>query len=140
MRSINSKGLNLIKNFEGLRLKAYKPVSTEKFWTIGYGHSGPEIKQGQVISQEEAERLLKNDLKRFEKQVEENVKIKLNDNQFSALVSFCYNAGLGNLLKLIKNRNTSQIAAAIPLYNKGGGKVLAGLVRRRTAEKNLFIS
>ena len=84
--------------------------------------------------------MLKSDLKKYEKYVTDNVKIPLNENQFSALVSFCYNCGVGSLKKLVKNRTAEQIADAMILYNKSKGKVLAGLVRRREAERKLFLS
>ena len=78
-------------------------------------------------------------MKKYEKYVTDNVEIPLNENQFSALVSFCYNCGVGNLRTLIKNRNASQIAEAMLLYNKSKGIVLKGLVRRREAERKLFL-
>ncbi len=137
---INSKGLELIKSFEGCRLTAYKPVKAEKFWTIGYGHYGADVTQGMTITQAQAEQLLKQDLAKFEGYVEKYVSIPLTENQFSALVSFTYNCGAGNLQKLVRNRNTAQIAEAILLYNKASGKVLNGLVRRRKAERELFLS
>jgi hypothetical protein len=83
--------------------------------------------------------MLKSDVKKYEKYVTDNVKLPLNENQFSALVSFCYNCGVGNLRTLVKNRNAQQIADAMILYNKASGKVLAGLVRRREAERKLFL-
>jgi len=133
---INNEGLALIKSFEGCRLVAYKcPAGV---WTIGYGHTAG-VCEGQVISQAQADNMLKSDMKKYEKYVTDNVKIPLNENQFSALVSFCYNCGVGNLRTLVKNRNTQQIADAMILYNKASGKVLAGLVRRREAERKLFL-
>lgn len=136
MGKINNKGLQLIKNFEGLRLKAYKCPAG--ILTIGYGHTGSDVKTGMVITPEKAEELLKKDLAKFEKAVETNVKIKLNENQFSALVSFTYNCGVGNLRTLVKNRNAKQIGDAILKYNKAGGKILSGLVKRRQAENKLY--
>lgn len=135
---ISKEGINLIKKYEGLRLKAYKPVATEKFYTIGYGHYGEDVKQGMVISQVYAEKLLKQDLEKFENAVN-NLHREWTQNQFDALTSFAYNCGAGNLKKLVQNRNTQQIADAILLYNKGGGKVLAGLVKRRKEERELFL-
>ena len=135
---INNKGLQLIKNFEGLRLKSYKCPAG--ILTIGYGHTGSVVKTVMIITAEKAEELLKKDLIKFEKAVEQNVKIKLNENQFSALVSFTYNCGVGNLRTLIKNRDVKQIGDALLKYNKAGGKILLGLVKRRQAEHNLFFS
>lgn len=133
---INNAGLELIKSFEGCRLVAYKcPADV---WTIGYGHTAG-VYEGQVITQAQADNMLKSDMKKYEKYVTDNVKLPLNENQFSALVSFCYNCGVGNLKTLVKNRNTQQIADAMILYNKASGKVLAGLVRRREAERKLFL-
>lgn len=133
---INKEGLDLIKSFEGLRLTAYKcPAGV---WTVGYGHTAG-VYEGMVINQDQAENMLKSDLKKYEKYVTDNVKLELTENQFSALVSFCYNCGVGNLRTLVKNRTLAQIAEALLLYNKAGGKVLSGLVRRREAERQLFL-
>ena len=134
--NINKEGLELIKSFEGCRLVAYKcPAGV---WTIGYGHTAG-VTQGMVINQTQAENMLKSDMKKYEKYVTDNVKIPLNENQFSALVSFCYNCGVGNLRTLVKGRTAAQIAEAMLLYNKASGKVLNGLVRRRKAERELFL-
>lgn len=135
--NISDNGLNLIKRFEGLRLVAYKAVSTEKYWTIGYGHYGSDVKEGMTISQEQADEYLRSDVQTAVNAVN-NTSLTLNQNQFDALVSFTYNCGKGNLTRLIKNRTLSQISDAILLYNKSGGKVLKGLVTRRNAEKSLF--
>lgn len=133
----SNKGMELIKRFEGCRLAAYKcPAGV---WTIGYGHTA-SVYQGQVISQETAETLLRSDLLKYEQFVTNNVNLELNQGQFDALVSFTYNCGLGNLKSLIKNRNQQQIANALLLYNKAAGKVLAGLTRRRQEERSLFLS
>ena len=133
---ISKKGIDLIKKFEGCSLVAYKCPSG--IWTIGYGHTGG-VEKGQKITQKEADSYFINDIKRFELYVEDNVKIKLNQNQFDALVSFTYNCGVANLRKLTNNRNTAAIAAAIPLYNKSNGKTLEGLKKRRQEEYELFI-
>lgn len=135
--SLSNNGLNLIKQFEGCRLTAYKAVKTEQYWTIGWGHYGPDVKEGQKITQAEADNLFKKDLKIYENYVNQ-LELALNQNQFDALVSFCYNCGVGNLRKLVKNRSLLQIGETMLLYNKSGGVVLAGLVRRRKAEYELF--
>ena len=133
---INQAGIELIKEFEGCRLVAYRcPAGV---LTIGYGHTAG-VTEGMVINKVQAENMLKSDLAKYEKYVTENVNIPLNENQFSALVSFCYNCGVGNLKKLVKNRTTDQIADALLLYNKAAGKVLKGLVRRRKEERELFL-
>ena len=137
----SQKGVNLIKSFEGCYKKAYWD-KWGKVWTIGYGHTGKDVYNGLKITDEQAESLLKQDLKRFENYVNNHnyVPQKLNQNQFDALVSFSFNLGQGNLKKLCANRNLSQIADEILEYNKSKGKVLRGLVRRRQAERNLFLS
>lgn len=135
---INEAGLKLIKSFEGCRLTAYKAVSTEKYYTIGWGHYGADVSKNAKWTQAQADEQLKKDLVKYEKYVDKYVKIDLNENQFSALVSFCYNCGAGNLKKLVEGRSIKQIATAIPSYNKSGGKVLVGLTRRRNAEVKLF--
>ena len=129
-------GINLIKTYEGVRLKAYKPVPTEKSYTIGYGHYG--VNKDAVITLQEAENLLRYDLKKFENYVMATG-LQLNQNQFDALVSFTYNCGSGCLQTLVKNRTLPQIADAMLKYCKAGGKVLDGLVKRRKAERELFL-
>ena len=151
---INDAGLELIKSFEGCRLVAYDDLQPNKTitdisqvkgtLTIGYGHTAG-VTVGMAINQVQANNMLKTDMKKYEKYVTDHVKIPLNENQFSALVSFCYNAGVGNLKKLVKNRTAEQIADAMISYNKAKDKtgkytVLAGLVRRREAERRLFLS
>lgn len=131
-------GINLIKQFEGLRLQAYKPVSTEKFYTIGYGHYGSDVTKGMKINEAQAEEYLKKDLAKFEKSVTD-LNQKWTQNEFDALVSFTYNCGAGCLKRLVAGRDKLQIADALLLYNKAGGKVLSGLVRRRKAERRLFL-
>lgn len=139
--SISDNGLSIIKKFEGCKLIAYKPISTEKYWTIGYGHYGAEVKQGQVITQSQADSYLKADCASAEKSVNSyDNKYHWNQNQFDALVSFTFNCGSGNLKTLLNNgqRTISEISTKITAYNKAGGKVLQGLINRRVAEKELF--
>lgn len=141
-RPIGAAGLALIKKFEGCRLTAYRPVSTEKYWTIGWGHYGPDVQEDQTITQAEADALLLADCQRFANAVDytSNVPLtfQLNDNQRDALISFAYNCGVGNLRKLCKGRTLPQIREAMALYDKSGGKALAGLQRRRAAEQALW--
>lgn len=143
-RPIGEAGLALIKNWEGCCLTAYKAVPTEVYWTIGWGHYGPDVKEGQTITQAEADRLLVLDCQRFADAVDDprNVPLtaQLNANQRDALISFAFNCGEGNLKKLCANRTLEQICDAMALYNKAGGKVLVGLERRRAAEQRLFDS
>lgn len=133
----SQNGLSIIKKYEGCKLTAYKcPAGV---WTIGYGHTGKDVKEGLKITRAKAEEFLKQDLAKFENYVN-NTKLNLNQNQFDALVSFTYNCGNGNLIKLIKDRTLPQIADALLLYNKANGKTLVGLTRRRTEEKELFLT
>ena len=135
---LSKAGINLIKKYEGLRLKAYKPVPTEKYYTIGYGHYGADVSRETIITETQAEELLKRDLEKFEKAVTD-LNRKWTQDQFDALVSFAFNCGTGNLKKLVSGRDILQIADAFLLYNKAGGKVLSGLVRRRRMERALFL-
>lgn len=138
---ISQNGINLVKQFEGCRLIAYKPVAAEKYWTIGYGHYGPDVQKGQKITQGKAEQLLKSDLVRYENNVMKfNAKYHWNQNEFDALVSFAYNTGSIN--QLVKNgkRSRAEIAEKILEYNKGAdGEELGGLKKRRQAEQELFL-
>ena len=135
----SQRGINLIKEFEGLRLTAYRcPAGV---YTIGYGHTRG-VKRGQKITEKQATEFLAADLCNSEKAVEcYNSLYHWSQNEFDALVSFTFNCGAMNLRSLLRNghRNRSQIAATLPLYRKAGGKVLKGLERRRAAEKALFL-
>lgn len=140
---ISQKGVNLIKEFEGLELKAYKDAVG--IVTIGYGSTGPHVSMGQTVTQAEAEALLMKDVSRFEIGVEQLVKVPLNQNQFDALVSFAFNLGLGNLgsstlLRKLNSKDYVGAANEMLRWNKAKGKVLKGLTRRRVAEKALFLS
>lgn len=133
---ISTTGLNLIKSFEGCRLTAYKcPAGV---WTIGYGHTGG-VKSGQKITQTKAESYLKSDLAKFEKHVMSyDKKYNWNQNEFDALASFAYNIGSITQLTANGTRTKKQISEKILAYDKAAGKTLAGLTRRRQAEKALF--
>ncbi len=140
-RQTNSSGVNLIKSFEGLRLKAYQDAVG--VWTIGYGTTRG-VKPGQEITEAQAEALIKTDLARFERDVSQAVRVSINDNQFAALVSFTYNVGSGamrssTLLKKLNRRDINGAANEFPRWNRAGGRVLAGLTRRRNAERALFL-
>ena len=141
-RPVGEAGLRLIKNWEGCRLRAYKPVATEIYWTIGWGHYGPDVQEGQVITQAQADSLLKADCQRFADAVDNPVycplTAQLNDNQRDALISFAFNCGTGSLKTLCCGRTLEQIRDAMGKYNRAGGKVLVGLTRRRAAEQKLF--
>ncbi len=142
---INDEGLGLIKLFEGLSLRAYQDVAG--IWTIGYGHI-KDAKPGQTITESEAEALLRGDLKDAEQGVERLVRAAIKDNEFSALVSLVFNIGESafahsTTLKSLNRGNREEAAAAIELWNKatinGKKETVPGLVRRRAAEKALFL-
>ncbi len=136
--NISKECIDMIKKFEGIRLKAYKALPTEEYYTIGIGHYGPDVSKDMVISEARAEELFKSDVQKFERYVD-NLGLDLNQNQFDALVSFTYNCGAGNLRKLVAGRTLNEIADAFLLYNKAGGKELNALTRRRKAERELFL-
>lgn len=133
---ISTNGLNLIKKFEGCRLEAYRdPVNV---WTIGVGHT-KGVKPGQKITAAQADKYLREDVKWAEDAVNKYMKTyNFNQNQFDALVSFAFNIGSIDQLTADGTRTIGTIANKIPLYNKAGGKVLAGLMRRRAEEQKLF--
>ena len=140
MKNISNTGLVLIKNFEGLRLTAYKcPAGVP---TIGYGHT-KNVKMGDVITLDQANIYLLQDLKGSIFCVNEYDKIyNFTQNEFDALVSFTFNCGKGNLTKLTGKgtRSKALIGQKILAYNKAGGRVLNGLVRRRQAEHDLYFT
>lgn len=138
-RKIGQAGLDLIKQYEGCRLAAYRCAAG--VWTIGYGHTAG-VHSGMTITQAQADAYLQQDIAKFEGYVNNPAYVpitaNLNQNQFDALVSFAFNLGAGNLRKLCKGRTAAQIAQAMTQYCKANGKVLAGLKRRRAAEQALF--
>ena len=146
--NMTKQGIDLIKKFEGLRLKAYKPVPEEKYFTVGYGHYGPDVKPDMVITEDEAEELLKKDLDNFVFNVRKAVEgyTTLNVYQEDALVSLCYNIGVANfrrstlLKKVRKNPNDETIADEFNRWVYGSGRKLPGLVRRRQAEATLYFT
>ena len=138
----SEKGKSLIKRFEGLELKAYRCPAG--IWTIGYGHTGSDVREGMTISEEEADRLLASDLEAFERDVSRLVRVPIGQNRFDALVSFCYNVGEGNferstlLRKVNANPDDRSIADEFKRWNKAGGKPVKGLTERRLAEALLY--
>lgn len=145
---MSQEGINaLLKKFEGCKLKAYRcPAGV---CTIGYGHTSaagaPAVTDGMVITQQQCDDILRRDLVKFETAVHDMVKQPLTQHQFDVLVDFAYNAGVGNLKSstLLKKVNAGQFDAApaeLMKWTKGGGKVLAGLVRRRQAESAWWLS
>jgi lysozyme len=134
------EGLSLIKKFEGCELEAYQ--CSAGVWTIGYGHT-KGVTPSDSISQEEAEQMLVDELHEYESYVNEYVTVALSQNQFDALVSWVYNLGPANLkastmLKVLNSGEYEDVPAQIKRWNKAGGKVLEGLIRRREAEACLF--
>lgn len=145
--TINQKGLDLVKHFEGLYLQSY--VDPVGILTIGYGHTGPDVKKGMTITEAEADALLKEDLEEHEDFVNDVVKVDINDDQKAALTSFAFNVGNGNLKAstLLRKLNDGDHAGAADEFPRwvygtinGQKKELKGLVRRRKAERALFLS
>jgi GH24 family phage-related lysozyme (muramidase) len=137
---ISQECIDFIKKKEGLVTTA-KHFTGDKYRTIGYGHYGKDVREGQTISEEEAERLLMADLKGYTEAVlKECEHLALNENELSALVSFTYNCGLGNLKKLTKDRTKEEIAEHITAYTNSGSEAnRKGLQIRREEEKEMFL-
>lgn len=138
----SNNGINLIKRFEGLRLEAYR--DSVGIPTIGYGHTHG-VKMGDVITGAQADDFLREDLKVAELTINTNAKVKLTQGQFDALASFVFNLGSGNFVKstLLKKLNTGDYAGAADEFGKwvnAGGKKLPGLVKRRAAEREVFLT
>jgi lysozyme len=136
-------GLALTKSFEGLRLESYQDVGG--VWTVGYGHTGPDLLAGMKISQADADALLRADLSVAVGCVNRAVIEEISQPQFDALVDFCFNVGQGNLLKssLLRYVNLGELenaAAQFLLWVNAGGKRVEGLVRRRQAERAMFLA
>lgn len=144
---MTEEGISLIKKYEGCKLTAYKcPAGV---WTIGYGNTfyedGSTVKPGDKITQERADQLFRNILeKKFLEPIRKLIVSDINDNMFSAIVSFTYNVGIGNLKsstllkKVNANPNDQTIALEFKKWTKSAGKVLPGLVRRRESESDLY--
>lgn len=145
MNTMNAAGLELVKRFEGWRGRAYRDAVG--VWTIGYGHTSmagpPRVTPGLRITRAEGEAILRRDLRRYERVVRDAVRVPLNDNQYAALVSFCYNVGPASFrrssaLRYLNRGLYDQVPRRLALWNRAGGRVLRGLVRRRKAEGELF--
>ena len=142
---VNAAGMALIESFEGCRTEAYQDCAGT--WTIGYGHTSaagpPAVQPGTTISKPEALALLQTDVGNFSKGVEACLRVPLNDDQFSALVSFAYNIGLtafgkSSVLRAVNAGQFKAVPGFMALWIKAGGKVIPGLVARRAAEAALF--
>lgn len=146
---LNQKTIDRIKQSEGLRLEAYPDPGSKdgKPVTIGYGTTrinGKEIKLGTKITKAQAEAYLKADLEKFATKVAALIKVKLNENQFGALVSFAYNVGLGafeksTLLRKLNAGDFSSVPSELRRWNKNDGKVMQGLINRREDEIKLWL-
>jgi len=137
---ISERGKDLIKLFEGCRLKAYD--DGVGVWTIGYGHT-VGVKPGDEITQEQADEWFSEESEQFSNKVQVLVLVEVNQNQFDALVSLAYNIGVGALSRstLLRKLNAGDYQGAaeqFDVWNRGGGKVMIGLVRRREQERKLF--
>lgn len=134
----------LVKRSEGDVLKAYPdPATGGAPWTIGYGHTGPEVHPGMVVTQQEAEAILEQDLFKVGRQVAKVIKVELTQDEFDALVCFVFNIGIGNfmkstMLKLINEGRFDAAADEFDKWTKAAGHVMPGLVTRRHDEKDLF--
>lgn len=143
--NISQNGIDLIKRFEGCALTAYPdPGTCGEPLTVGYGHTGPDVHPGTLITQQHAEQLLEADLMRFEDGVTANAG-KCTQGQFDALVSFAFNLGLKNLLgstllRLHKAGDYDGAAAQFSRWTRAAGRVMPGLVKRREAEAELYAS
>ena len=136
----SQEGLALIKKFEGCRLESYR--CSANVLTIGYGHTGG-VKEDDTITQPEADKLLENDIAKFEEYVSDNVIVELKQYQFDALVAWTFNLGVGNLrsstmLKKLNESDYDSVPSEMKRWNKAAGKTLDGLIRRRKAEGLLF--
>jgi lysozyme len=146
----SKRGIDLICQFEGFRAKAYPdPGTGGEPWTVGFGHTSaagpPIVRKGMSITKDEAKAILARDITTFEVAVMSLLKRPPTQNQFDAMVSFCYNVGPGNFAKssVLSHFNAGGIVAAANVFqrwNKAGGKVLPGLVKRRKAESDLFLT
>ena len=140
-RQVSNRGIELIKSFEGCRLKAYKCLPTEQFYTIGYGHYGADVAPDMVITQEQAELMLLTDIQKYVDRVNYYMDTyDFNQNQFDALVSFCYNVGSIHNLTDRGKRTIYEISIKMMAYVKSGGQIIKGLVTRRKKELELFIT
>jgi lysozyme len=142
---VNAAGMALIESFEGCRTEAYQDCSG--IWTIGYGHTSsagpPAVEPGTTVSKPEALAILQTDVGNFSKGVEACLRVPLNDEQFSALVSFAYNIGLtafgkSSVLRAVNAGQFKAVPGLMAMWIKAGGRIVPGLVARRAAEAALF--
>lgn len=141
-RKLNQTGIDLLKQLEGCSLTSY--LDSGGIWTIGYGHTGPEVNQGLVYTQADADAQLLKDISRTEDGVDKLLKVQLNDNQFSALVIFTYNIGItafklsGVLARVNEGYHGDMVTEQMKRWCHAGGNIVPGLVNRRNKEIELF--
>ena len=140
--NIGQAGIDLIKSFEKCRLRAYKPTP-EDVWTCGWGHTGADVEETTLWTQEHADAAFLADLSWVEKCVNKAVTAQVNQSEFDALCSLCFNIGCprfsgSTLVKLLNQADYDGASAQFARWNRQGNKELAGLTRRRTAETALF--
>lgn len=150
MMQLSPRGRALIQEFEQLRLVAFKPTPND-VWTIGWGHTGPDVREGLVWTRVQADDAFDEDVRKPILAVIRGTDVPLTQNQFDALVSFTYNEGVGEefpeptgfmgstLRKMVNARRWLAAANEFPKWNKQAGIVLGGLVQRRAAERALFL-
>lgn len=135
--------VDIIKEQEGLSLRACKAIPSEEYWSIGYGHYGAEVRENQTITESEAEALLKKDLEVFENCVNSVIKTDLTQSQFDACISLSYNIGIGafensDIVKFINSGKLGHACVDFPSWRKAGGQILPGLYNRRQLEMEYF--
>lgn len=138
-------GLDLIKSYETLQLTAYRALKTEKYLTIGYGHYGPDVKEGQTITKEEATKLLQQDVQTAENELNQLLRqnVLLTQNQFDALCSLVFNIGVGNFRKSTLRKkllNHMSVECEFMKWVYSDGHYIQGLYNRRKKEVELFLS
>lgn len=144
LMTTSQQGRDFIKQFESLKLQAYKPVETEKYYTIGYGHYGADVKKDMTITKERAEEMFLEDLQPYEREINK-MGINFTQGQFDALVSWTYNLGVGNLIsstmykKIMAKAQDEEITDQMIKWVNSDGKPLNGLKKRRVAEANMFL-
>ena len=139
--NISKEGLSLIKKFEGCEIEA--DLCPAGVWTIGFGHT-KDVKEGDKINKEEADYLLQEEMIEYESYINDFVEVPLNQNQFDALCSWVYNLGPTNLknstmLRVLNEEKYADVPQEIKRWNKAGGEVLDGLIKRREAEAKMFL-
>lgn len=139
-RRINAAGLAIVKHYEDCELESY--LCPSRVWTIGYGHTH-NVQKGMVWTQRQCDETLEADLREFEAAVERLVTVPLTENQFSAIVSWVFNVGVGamegsTLLRKLNKADYAGASAEFQRWDRSGAKILRGLTRRRIAERDLF--